>query len=121
MLDIDINAMVWGIFLSAATKAAVHLGQNYQENLRTTKNTDVENVKLLCEISLRLILDQSEEILGMISTTDWNTVPWMRTTLLNDRAVELSKAKVHVFSDSVLCLGRNNEYPRSVRRLEGKN
>ena len=43
-----------------------------------------------------------------------NTIPWMRTTLLNDRAVKLSKERVHVFSDSVLCLGRIHEYPRSI-------
>ena len=31
-------------FVSETMKAAEHLGQDYQENLRTTKNTDVENV-----------------------------------------------------------------------------
>ena len=31
----------------------------------------------------------------------------MRTTLLHDRAIKLSKAKVHVYSDSVLCLGKD--------------
>ena len=38
----------------------------------------------------------------------------MRTTLLNDRAVKLSKAKVYVFSVSVLFLGTIREYPRSM-------
>ena len=51
MLDIDVNAMIWIIFRSATLKAAVHLGQDYQENLRATKNTDFEKVKQLFDIS----------------------------------------------------------------------
>ena len=47
------------------------------------------------------IKDQSQELDGT-STIDWNTIPWVRSTLLNDRAVELSTAKVYFFSDSVL-------------------
>ena len=44
----------------------------------------------------------------------------MRTTLLHDRAVKLSKAKVHVFSDSVLCLGKIHEHPRSIEAWKEK-
>ena len=32
MLEIDVNMMIWRIFMSATMKAAVHLGQDYQEN-----------------------------------------------------------------------------------------
>ena len=62
--------------MSATTKAAVHLGQDYQENLRTTKNEDFEQVKTFFGISQKLILDHKREILGM-STIEWNTTPWM--------------------------------------------
>ena len=31
MLDIDVNAMICGIFMSATVKAAVHNGQDYQD------------------------------------------------------------------------------------------
>ena len=41
-------------------KAAVHLQQEYQETLRTTKNTDSENVQQLFDNSKKLILNQSE-------------------------------------------------------------
>ena len=44
----------------------------------------------------------------------------MRTTVLHDRAVKLSKATVHVFSDSVLCLGRIHEYSRSTEAWKDK-
>ena len=110
MPDIDINSMVWGIFMSATVKAAVHLGQDYQENLRTTKKTDFEK---------ELILKQRDEIFA-ISTVEWNTIPWMRTTLLQDGTVKLSKAKVHVYSDSVDCLGKIRAYRQSIETWEQK-
>ena len=58
-------------------------------------------------------LNQKDEIFGM-STIEWNTIPWMRTTLPQDRAVKLSKARVHVYSDSVLCLGKIPEHPQTI-------
>ena len=57
-------------------KAAVHLGQDYQENLRTTKNTDFDKIKHLMDISQKLTTDQKQEVYG-ISAIDWNTIPWV--------------------------------------------
>ena len=34
--------------------------------------------------------------------------------MLHNRAIKLSKAKVHVYSDSVLCLGKMHEHPISM-------
>ena len=62
-----------------------------------------------------------------ISTIEWNTIPWMRVTLLHDRAVKLSKGKVHVYSDSVLCPGNefmnipNQQKPGSKRLSDSRN
>ena len=44
MLDVEINGMICGIFMLATMKAAVRLGQDHVKNLRTTKNTDFEEV-----------------------------------------------------------------------------
>ena len=55
MLEIEVNAMIWGIFMSATIKST---GQ----------------VKQLFDFSQKLILKQSEEILR-ISTFVWNTIP----------------------------------------------
>ena len=44
----------------------------------------------------------------------------MRTTLLHDRAVKLSTAEVHVFSDLVLCRGKIHAYPHSVKAWKQK-
>ena len=61
VLEIDVYTMIWRIFLSATLKAAVHLGQDYQENLHTTVKTDFEKVKRLFDISQTSTLDQSQE------------------------------------------------------------
>ena len=101
--------------MSETMKAEVHLGQEYEENLRTTKNTDFEQVKALFDISQSLILNHKTEIYG-ISTIEWNATPWMRSTLPHDRAIKQSKAKVHVHSDSVLCLGKIHEHPAATQK-----
>ena len=75
MLDVEVNGMIWRIFTSATMKAAVHFGQNYEEPL--------------FDISQSLILNHKSEIYG-ISTIEWNTTPWMRSTVLHDRAINLS-------------------------------
>ena len=60
MLNIDFNAIIWRLFMSATMKAAVHLGQYYQENLRTTKNTDFEKDKTLFDTSQKLMLNHEK-------------------------------------------------------------
>ena len=37
--DLDVNVTIWGICLNATLRAAVHLGQDYEVNLRYVKNT----------------------------------------------------------------------------------
>ena len=96
-------------------KAAVHLGRDYEENLRVTKNTDFEQVKALFDVSQSVILNHKSEIYGM-STPDWNASSWTRSTLQHDGANKLSKAKVQVHFDSVLCLGKIREHPTSNQK-----
>ena len=96
-------------------KAAVHLGQDYHENPRTTKNTDFDQVKALFGISQSFILNHKSEKNG-ISTIEWKTTPWMRSILVHDRAIKLSNLQVHLFSDSVLCLGKIHEHPTSTQK-----
>ena len=38
MDDLDVNMADWGIFLNATLRAAVHLGHDYEANLRYVKN-----------------------------------------------------------------------------------
>ena len=69
--------------------------------------------KQMFDISEKLIIEQSGETLG-VSQISWEDSPWRQLSLVNDKEViSLSRAKVYVFSDSVLCLGKVNQNPAS--------
>ena len=93
-----------GLFMSTTMKAATHLGENYDDNLFNW-NPNFEALKTLFDITQKLTLNQKHEI-RHVSTIKWQFTLWMRSTVLNDKAIMLSKAKIHVHSDSVLCLGK---------------
>ena len=40
MLDIDVNALMWRMFMSATIDAAARLGGDYEELLRSTRNAN---------------------------------------------------------------------------------
>ena len=69
---INVNTMSWEILMSATVKAAVHIGQNYQENVRTTKNTDFDKVEQLFDICHKLILIHCNEMFRILAIA-WNT------------------------------------------------
>ena len=101
--DLDVNIALWNIFLNVKLQAAVHLGQDYMENLRFTKNQLLKYGKEFCLMNEKLIKNQTE-IVGL--TTIAYKQPTLRsTTLLCDKAIEITNAKTYVFADSVLCLG----------------
>ena len=95
------------------------MGKNYSDNLHSIKNTwDNLTLKKMFEISEQLILEQSDEIFG-VSHISWESSPWKQLSLVNDEEViSLSHAKVYVFSDSVLCLGKMKQNAVWERQLE---
>ena len=65
------------------------------------------------DISEKLIAKQSDEIYG-VNTINWGDSAWKHVCLIGDEeVVRLSHAKVYVFSDSVLRLGKMSESPQS--------
>ena len=65
------------------------------------------------DISEKLISEQSDEIYG-VTPINWEDSSWKQLSLVSDEEVfSLSHAKVHVFSDSVLCLRQVNQNPTS--------
>ena len=70
-------------------------------------------LKQMFEISVQLILEQSDEIFG-VTPIHWADSSWKQLSLISDEEVIcLSYAKVCVFSDSVLSLGKVNQNPGS--------
>ena len=72
------------------------------------------------DVSEKLIVRQSDEIFG-VTPINWEDSSWKQLSLVNDEEViSLSHAKVFVFSDSVLCLGKVNQNPTSNAVWEEK-
>ena len=80
--------------------------RQYFPSENTGKNL---SLKQMFEISEQLISEQSDETFG-VTQISWESSPWKQLSLVNDEEViSLSHAKVCVFSDSVLCLGKVNQ------------
>ena len=108
MNDLDVNMAIWGIFMNATLRAAVHLGQDHEPNLRYVRNT-FGTVWAAIRETGKLISDQ-KKITG-ISPIDFQYATWMSTSLLCEKAYWITNAKVYVFSDSLLCVGKMGDDP----------
>ena len=89
------------------------------ENLHSIKNTGKDlTLKQMFDMSEKLIVGQSDEIFG-VSQINWEDSPCRQLSLVNDdEVISLSHAKVYVFSDSVLCLGKVTQNPTSSTAWE---
>ena len=107
--------------MSSTLEAYVFMGKNYSENLLSIKNTGNDlTLKQMFDISEKLIVGQSDEIFG-VTPISWEDSSWKQLSLVNDEEViSLSHAKVYVFSDSVLCLGKVNQNSTSNSAWEEK-
>ena len=104
--------------MSSSMKATIHLGPNYLANLDVYKNTNVEEIQSLFNITQKLILEHSEEILN-VHTSESASPSWKRSTLSHDQVIQWTVAKVRVYSDSALCMGRCHFKKDAITRWEG--
>ena len=104
MDDLDVNMATWGIFLKATLRAAVHLGQDHEANLSCVKHHLWNSVGQLFNETGKLVSEQKE---SGVSTVKFKDSTWMSTSFLCSRAHQITSAKAYVFSDSVLCVGKN--------------
>ena len=99
----------------------LQMGKNCSDNLHSIKNTGNNlTLKQMFDTSEKLIFGQSDEIFG-VSHINWEDSSRNQLSLVSDEEViSLSHAKVYVFSDSVLCLGKMNQNPESNTVWEEK-
>ena len=107
--DLNVNTAKKGIFMNTTLQAAVHLGQDYMDNLRFTKNQLLKSVKQLFPVTKKLIEDQKE--ISNLTTIDYKELTWSATKLLCDKVFAITNAKTCVFAHSVLCLGSMRDEP----------
>ena len=81
--------------MSTTMTAAVHLGPTYTENLEVYKNTHFEELPNLFDITHEI---------PNVTTIDWTTPSWAISALTHDQVITWTKAKVRVYSGSVLCM-----------------
>ena len=108
MDDLDVNMAIWGIFLNATLRAAVHFGQDYEANLRYEKNNLWNSVGLLFHETGKLISEQKSTGASTVGSKD---ATWMSTSLFCEKACQITNAKAYVFSDSVFCVGKMGDDP----------
>ena len=114
MDDIDTHSLTWQYSWLRQCAQPSFLEKMTPQNLHVIRNTDEKpTVKKLFDVTQRLIQEQRLEIPG-VSEISSATSLWERLSLNNDEEIiNLSKAKVYVFSDSVLCLGKVRPFPQS--------
>ena len=83
--------------MSSSMKAASHHGPIYFfANLEVYKNTNFEEIHSLFNITQKLILEHSEEILN-VHTIESTSPSWTRSALSHDQVIQYTKAKVRVY------------------------
>ena len=102
--------------MNTILQAAVHLGGDYMEILRFIKNESLRSVKQLFQVTEKLIKNQTE--ISGLTTIYYEEFTWSATSLLCDKAFQITNAKTYVLADSVLCLRSMNEEP--VEAWKGK-
>ena len=80
------NMAIWSIFLNTTLRAAVHLGQDHEANVRFLKNHLWNSVKQLFSETGKRISEQTETI--GVNKIDFKELTWMSTSLLNSRAYQ---------------------------------
>ena len=63
--DLNVNAAIWGMFMNTILQAAVHLGQDYDQNLRFVKNHFWSSLMKLLKETENLIKNQTKITSGV--------------------------------------------------------
>ena len=62
MKDLDVNLAIWRMFMNATLRAAVHLGKDYEANLRYVKNHLWKTAGQLFRETEKLVSGQTEPL-----------------------------------------------------------
>ena len=99
------HSILWGMFMAATFNAATFMGKNFSGIQNSIMNSRDLTLKHMFDITAKLLGEQDE--INNLDNTHWGMNSWRQLSLIGDETViNLQRTKVHVFSDSVLCLGR---------------
>ena len=106
------HSIIWEMFMAVTMNAATFMGKNFQDNQNFIMNTTDLTLKKMFDIFAKLVVEQDE--ISNVEEIHGERHSWKHLSLIGDETViNLQRAKVFVFSDSVLCLGRVHQHPQS--------
>ena len=94
--------------MAVTMESAAFMVKNFQDNQNSIVNTTDLTLKKMFDISAK------QDEISNVDKIHWEKHSWKHLSLIGDETViNLQRAKVYVFSDSVLCLGRVHQHPQS--------
>ena len=98
--------------MATTLNAATFLGKNFSTIQSVVKNHESLTLKQMFDVTAQLVNNQEE--INCLDKILYGKNSWTRLSLIDDEIViNLQRTKVHVFSDSVLCLGKVLQHPES--------
>ena len=106
--------------MAATMNAATFMGKNFSTIQSFIKNYEDLTLKQMFDVTAQLVNNQDE--INGLHKIHWEKDSWKRLSLIGDATImNLQSSKVHVFSDSVLCLGRILQHPDSNEAWKKQN
>ena len=108
--------------MAATMNAVTFMGKNFSTTQNFIMNSRDLTLKQMFDVTAKLVSEQEE--INNVDKIHWKNHSWRQLSLTgHETVINLQRAKVYVFSDSVLCLGRILQHPDSneawKKRIEG--
>ena len=108
----DEHSITWRMFMDTTMNAATFMGKNFSTIQSVVKNHESLTLKQMFDVTAQFVNNQEE--INCLDKILYGKNSWTRLSLIDDAVViNLQSTKVYVFSDSVLCLGKVLQYPKS--------
>ena len=111
------NLLICGMFMSSSMKGAIRLGPNYLANSEIYKNTKFDEIESLFNITRKLVMELSEEILN-VKCLEYSSPSWARSILSHDQAIKWAKAISTCLCSFRSMCGTDEGQSRSDRKRE---
>ena len=110
MEDLNVNLAIWWMFMNTTLRVAVHLGKDFEANLRYVKNH-------LWKTAGQLFRETEKLVSGQTETAGLSKINFQDLRVGIDKLVAQSSFSIchcqspRLLSDSVLCLGKMGDDP----------
>ena len=108
--DCTEHSIIWGMFMATTLNAVTFMGKSYSTMRNVVQNGEKITLKQMFDVTATTI--NNDEEVYCLDKIEYQRNTWTQLSLINDPVViGLQTAKVYVFSDSVLCLGKVLQHP----------